>query len=502
MNTRREFVRLLVTGAVGTLAIEGRSSSHALGIDAHSTPEDPWAKLPQILKSIRTPSFSRREFPITEYGAVADGEADCTDAFKKAIAACSESGGGRVIVTAGSFLTGAIHLRSNVNLHLLAGATIKFTRDPNKYLPVVFTRWEGVELMNYSPFIYAFQQQNIGITGEGTIDGQADCKNWWPWKGKTGCGGPNQGGEQSEARKALFEMAEQGVPVSARVFGEGHYLRPQFIQPYRSNNVLIEGVTIKNSPMWQLHPVLCTNVTIRNVRIESSGPNNDGCDPESCKNVLIDNCYFDTGDDCIAIKSGRNADGRRLRTPSENIVIRGCTMKDGHGGVTVGSEISGGVKNVFVHDCRMDSPHLERALRFKNNAMRGGQIEDVYARQIEVGQVSDAIVSIDFNYEEGAAGGYTPIVRNVGVSNVKSKRSKYALYLRGLEHAPITGIALENCVFDNVAQTNVVEHVEGLSLRNVRINGELANERKVVGRKSARRGYQRGGLASVRKVTA
>ena len=183
-------------------------------------------------------------------------------------------------------------------------------------------------------------------------------------------------------------MAEKGVAVSERIFGEGHYLRPQFIQPYRCQNVLIDGVSIVNSPMWEIHPVLCTNVTVRNVKISSHGPNNDGCDPESCTDVLIENCIFDTGDDCIAIKSGRNADGRRLNAPTKNVIVRGCQMKDGHGGITIGSEISGGVSWVFGENCKMDSPNLDHALRVKNNAMRGGLLENFHFRNLEVGQVA------------------------------------------------------------------------------------------------------------------
>src|SRR5205085_3273649 len=218
---------------------------------------------------------------------------------------------------------------------------------------------------------------------------------------------------QREARWRLFRMAEDGVAVSARRFGVESYLRPAFIQPYACRNVLIEGVTIRNSPMWEINPVLCTNVTVRHVTIDSHGPNNDGCDPESCRDVLIEHCTFNTGDDCIAIKSGRNADGRRINVPSENIIVRNCEMRDGHGGVTVGSEISGGCWNVFAHDCRMDSPRLDRALRLKNNAMRGGLLRDIYMRDVTVGEVADSVLSIDFTYEEGAKGPFTPVARDV-----------------------------------------------------------------------------------------
>src|SRR4029079_1390489 len=213
------------------------------------------------------------------------------------------------------------------------------------------------------------------------------------------------------------------------------YLRPQFIQTYRCRNVLVEDVHIVNSPMWEIHPVLSTNVTVRRVKIRSHGPNNDGCDPESCFDVLIEGCEFDTGDDCIAIKSGRNADGRRLHAPTENVIIRNCVMKDGHGGVTIGSEISGDVRWVFADKCRMDSPNLERALRLKTNAMRGGTLEHIYMRDVTVGQVSDAVVHVDFNCEEGAKGPFMPVVRDINVERVSSRKSKYALYLRGFPNA-------------------------------------------------------------------
>ena len=437
---------------------------------------DPWAEVAEILRRIRPPTFPNRNFDITRYGAVAGGQRDCTEAFRRAIDACHRAGGGRVVVPAGEFLTGAIHLKSNVNLHVSAGATIKFSREPAKYLPAVFTRWEGVELMGYSPFIYAFEQQNIAITGQGTIDGQADCEHWWPWKGRANCGWRRGEPEQSRSRTALFEMAENRVPVRDRVFAAGHHLRPQFIQPYRCQNVLIEGVTLRNSPMWQVNPVLCRNVTVRNLRIISHGPNNDGCNPESCRDVLIKDCYFDTGDDCIAVKSGRNADGRRLNTPSENIVIQGCQMKDGHGGITIGSEISGGVRKLFAENCRLDSPNLDTALRIKNNAVRGGLLENLYFRNIEVGQVADAVITIDFNYEEGARGNFTPVVRNFVVDNLRSGRSERALDVQGFSNAPIINLRLENCAFQNVSKPNILRHVRGMTLRNVRINGQLVTE--------------------------
>ena len=234
--------------------------------------------------------------------------------------------------------------------------------------------------------------------------------------------------------------------------------------------------------MWQIHPVLCTNVTVRGVKIEreakatdETGPNTDGCDPESCRDVLIEKCVFATGDDCIAINSGRNNDGRRLAVPSENIIIRGCQMEDGHGAITVGSQISGGVRNVFAENCHLDSPNLWTALRFKNNALRGGLLENFYYRNIEVGQVRDAVLTVDFNYEEGEKGPFTPVVRNVVVNRLRSGRSTRTLDLQGFRTAPIYDVRLENCTFNNVAKENIVKNVQGLELSNVRVNGKIVS---------------------------
>lgn len=472
MNTRREFIKVLI--ATGGAVALGRSAiAESLLSAAPASISDPWSQVPAILRRIKPPVFPRRDFSILRFQAKGDGQVDCTEAFRDAIAACNKAGGGRVVVPAGNFLTGPIHLLSNVNLHLLPGSTIKFQQEPSRYLPLVFTRWEGMELMNYSPFIYAFEQENIAITGKGTLDGQAGNDAWWPWNGRPQYGWKVDQPNQRKSRAVLVEMIERDVPVSERKFGEGHYLRPQFIQPYRCQNVLIEGVSIKNSPMWEIHPVLCRNVTVDGVRISSHGPNNDGCDPESCKDVLIRNCYFDTGDDCIAVKSGRNRDGRRLNTPTENIIIQGCEMKDGHGGVTVGSEISGGVRNLFAENCRMDSVNLDHALRVKNNAMRGGLLENLYFRNIKVGQVAHAVITIDFNYEEGVKGKFTPVVRNFVVSNLQSGKSKLALDVQGFEQAPIFNLKLTDCVFEHAESPSIVKNVKGLELRQVRVNGKL-----------------------------
>jgi polygalacturonase len=423
-----------------------------------------WQAVPEILGRIQPPTFPDRDFIVTEYAAVGDGHVDCKPAFDKAIAACHAAGGGRVVVPAGEwFIRGPIHLQSSINMHVAQGATIRFSNNPADFLPVVLTRFEANEVMNYSPLIYAREQDNIAITGSGTLDGQAGPKHWWPWKGKSGTF-PNQ----DKDTKSLRQMGEDNVPRQQRVFGDGHYLRPNFVQPYECKNVLIEGVTFTNSPMWILNPVLCENVTIRGVTVESHGPNSDGCDPESCRDVLIENCTFDTGDDCIAIKSGRNADGRRIGVPSENIIVRGCTMKDGHGGVVLGSEMSGGIRNVFVEDCAMDSPNLERAIRLKSNSLRGGYLENLFVRNIRVGQVKEAVVRINLMYDR-ERGDYPPRVRNIHIDNLTSNKCRRPFYLVGLENAKIQNVVIENCTFKNAAQPSVFEHVDDVTLRNFRL---------------------------------
>jgi polygalacturonase len=463
MQSRREFIKSFVLGGTGIAVLPWV-------VEAGT---DPWKTLyPQILSRVKPPIFTRKEFAITKFGARADGASDSTSAIAAAIEACSKAGGGRVVVPAGEFLAGAIHLKSNVNLYISKGATVKFSTDPKKY-PNVRTRFEGMECMNFSPFIYAYDQTNIAVTGDGTLDGQADERSWWAWHGSSKYGWKEGMPNQRTARARLYEMMEKGVSITERVFGEGSYLRPNFIQPHRCKNVLIEGIKIINSPMWEIHPVLCENVTVRKIAISSHGPNNDGCDPESCKDVLIEDCQFDTGDDCIAIKSGRNEDGRRIGVPTENVIVRGCQMKDGHGGVTIGSEISGGVRNVFAENCNMNSPNLEQALRVKNNAARGGLLENFYFRNITVGEVKYALISIDFNYEEGAKGAFTPVVRNFVVDRLTSGKSKFGLNIQGLDKAPVYDIAISNSTFENVSGGNVIKNVFGLKLDNVRFNGKV-----------------------------
>ncbi|MBO5977461.1 MAG: glycoside hydrolase family 28 protein, partial [Bacteroidales bacterium] len=273
------------------------------------------------------------------------------------------------------------------------------------------------------------------------------------------------------------------LPLHQRTFTPDNYMRPQFVNFYRCNTALIEDVTLLNSPFWVIHPLFCDDLIVRGVTVRNHGPNGDGCDPESCKNVLIEDCVFDTGDDCIAIKSGRNADGRKWNVPSENIVVRRCHMADGHGGIVIGSEISGGYRNLFVEDCTMDSPNLDRVVRIKTSNCRGGVIENIYVRNIEVGECREAVVRINLAYEprENCDRSFDPIVRNVYLENINCQKSQYGIYLHGLDNVTnIDNINLKDCNFNGVtSKGNFMAGLVGsVSLDNVKINGKKLKELK------------------------
>ncbi len=470
--SRRDFFKMTGLSVGGAVAATAATGGGGTAVAAASAEERAWRRAGRILARVCPPRFPDRTFAITDYGAVGDGVTDCTGAIGSAIECCHRAGGGHVLVPDGTFLTGAVHLLSNVDLHLADGATLKFSQDPAAYLPVVYTRWQGVELMNYSAFIYAFEQENIGLTGRGLLDGQADNAHWWPWSGSTRYGWqpgqPSQGADDALSQ----QMADDGVPVELRVFGAGHYLRPNFVQFYRCQNVVIDGISITNSPMWELHPVLSRNVTIQNYQVDSHGPNNDGCNPESCRDVVIQRCTFSTGDDCIAIKAGKNADGRRVNVPSEDIVIRDCTFADGHGGVTMGSEMTGGIRNVFAENLMMNSPNLNNCLRLKTNSLRGGYIEDVYLRNTTVGQVAQVAFLIDFFYGEGPGHGFDPTVTDIHVSRLTVGTSQQPWYLVGYPEDPIGAVSLTSCTFATTADEPVAQYIDDLELRNVTVNGQ------------------------------
>lgn len=430
----------------------------------------PLKEMEQLRKQIKTPVFKDKDYLVTDFGAKGDGTTKNTDAFKKAIDACNKSGGGRVVVPAGKFLTGPIYLKSNVNLYLSDGATIVFSRDTKDY-PLVLSRWEGMDCMNYSAQIYAYGEKNIAVTGKGTLDGNADKAHWWPWKARKDFGWKEGAPNQLKARDSLHQMMHNRVDPRKRIFGEGHYLRPYMFQPYNCQNILISGVKMVASPMWFISPVMCDNVTVEKVHVQADGPNTDGCDPDACKNVLIKDCYFDTGDDCIAIKSGRDEDGRDNKRPAENHIIEGCQMKDGHGGVVIGSEIAGGARNIYAVNCNMSSPDLLMVLRIKTSSSRGGVIENIFMKDIQVGKYKDAAVHCTMFYE--TPGNYMPTIRNIWVENLEvSEGGQYGVFVNAYKESPVQHLKLVNCNLKGVKTPLKVDYAKDMDLKNVIINGK------------------------------
>ncbi len=473
--TRRHFLRSAVMTASGLILLNGcakapsdrTASEPVTDSRALSDRDTQWAAQ-AVVDALESPTIPDAEYRLSLFNL--HEHEDCATLINAQIQACHDQGGGRVTIPAGLYRTSAIHMRSRVELHLESGAELSFIADPQRYLPAVLSRWEGMALWNYSPLIYAVDCEDIAITGTGVINGNADDQTWWPWKGAHSSAHWDvmPGISQKPARDRLQLQVEGDVPVAERRYGEGDYLRPPMIQLMRCRRILIEGVTLKDAPFWLIHPVLCTDVTVRGVTCQSHGPNSDGCDPESCNRVLIEQCVFDTGDDCIAIKSGRNDDGRRFATPSENIVIRDCVMRAGHGGVVIGSEISGGVRNVFVERCEMSSPDLERAVRIKTNSVRGGLLENLHYRDINVGVVRDFLV-INFYYEEGDQGSHDPLVRDIFLSNFRVGKAQRVFQVRGFQRAPIVNLNLDNILIQDSAALGVIEHVDGLSMHAVRM---------------------------------
>ena len=459
-----------------------------------ATAEQAWTEVyPQVEAQIKAPTFPDKDYKLFDYGKKSKTKGFLyTELINKVIDLCSRQGGGRVIIPKGTWETGPITLKDNVNLHLVEGATLLFSTDTTQY-PLVYTRWEGMDCYNYQPLVYANGATNIALTGKGVLDGQASNDNWWGMSSKSGHDytGPGTVATQKIGRPLLQQWNENGVPVEKRILGPGYGMRPQMVNFVSCTNVLIEDVTLLRSPFWVIHPLFCENLTVRGVHIQNDGPNGDGCDPESCRNVLIEGCFFDTGDDCIAFKSGRNRDGIVADIPTENIIVRDCRMENGHGGIVVGSEISGGLRNLFAENCVMDSPELDRVVRIKTNSCRGGIIEDIYVRDIKVGQCKEAVLKINLIYErkEPCDHSFPPIVRNVYLDNVTCQKSQYGIKIEGYEDiCNISNIEVRDCRFDGVAKGG--NSIEGMTknviIANTYINGKLCAESEPMSQKMVR----------------
>ena len=505
------------------------------------------------------------------------GSPDSYGAIAKAIATCHQEGGGRVVIPAGNwYCAGPIVLLSNVNVHLSKGAQVYFSNDPadfakygdvdcGKHGKLTISRWQSNDCLNFSSLVYAYGQNNIALTGEdwtSILDGQGGVAfakgrgNWWAWKGK---GGPYTKGDLAqtvenpltptslseiapnltEAERLLIQgkdsrwrsdeqylpaLSEAGVPLSRRVFGIGHTLRPPMIQLIGCTNVLLQGYEARHAPFWVHHPVHCRNLVIRNVHANSNGPNSDGFDPEACDHVLVEGCTFDTGDDCIAIKAGKDLDTQY--GPSQNILIQNCIMQSGHGAVTLGSEMAGGIQNVYAQNLVFQNKHwatnpLNTAIRLKTNMNRGGYLRNFYLRNIDipngvqttpsfyatlpgspiqsktVATAAGAVVTFDCDYTPLADTVRTrpPMVSNVQISNVKvgnvtkggKKNSCYqAIVIVGPVAngyngpqpmpvvPPVSDVTITDCDFGtpvNLAQPYFLYNVKGLTLKNVTIGG-------------------------------
>jgi polygalacturonase len=393
--------------------------------------EFPKAKVDSIVKAIQLPKIPSYKVNILKLGAKGDSISNSKPFFDKAMALCKKNNGGTIVVPKGVYLlNGPIHFVSNVNLKIEKGAKIKFSDNPEDYLPMVLTSWEGTMLYNYSPLIYAYDCTNIALTGEGTIDGEGG-RTWKRFKAQEGKG-----------KELSREMNHTSVPLEKRKFGAGHFLRPQMIQFFNCKNILVENIRIENSPFWCLHLLKSESITVRGISYKSLNHNNDGIDPEYAKNVLIENVTFNNGDDNVAIKAGRDHEGRaNATTPSENIIIRNCNFKGLHG-VVIGSEMSAGVKNVFVENCKTVG-YLKRGIYLKTNADRGGFIKNVFVRNIQLDEVEDCLY-ITANYH-GEGKGFQSEISNVSFSDIScNKASASGIVIQGFADKKIKNISLNN----------------------------------------------------------
>lgn len=422
-------IRLLLFVAVALMCDVSLYAENACGAEALKYDT---ALRDSILSQISGARVSDRKVSFLDFGAKGDGKRDCRKAFDKAMKDARKHGGLHLVVPKGVyFMEGPLWLADNVCVELEEGAVLKFSSDPAKY-PQVLTSWEGTDLYNYSPFIYARGVHDVAITGRGTIDGNA-LETFATWRAR-----------QKPAQLRSRDMNHDGTDPESRRFGDGDWLRPHLIQFFDCRNVTLEGVKIINSPFWCVHLLRCESVVCRGLRYDAKLANNDGIDPESSRNVLIEDITFDNGDDNVAIKSGRDNDGWRNARPSENIIIRRCRFKGLHG-VVIGSEMSGGVRNVFVEDCGY-AGYCKRGIYVKTNPDRGGFVKNLFVRNCRFGEVEDLFYVTSKYAGEGLDNNRFSEIENIVVDGLYcNKVSKAALVLQGTKEKPISRV-----VFDNI----------------------------------------------------
>lgn len=411
-------------------------------------------------------NFSLTKFPDFTINIIplADETRDCLPFIQKAVDDCARNGGGIVNIKKGRYmLRGTLRMKSNVCIDVNDGAYVSFSGDPEDYLPVVFSRWEGTEMYGYSPMIYAYKCNNIAIVGRGTIDAQGG-KVFASWADS------NKDAEDADAKR-LHKMAEDHVPVSQRIFGAGSYLRPPMIQMASCSRILIEGVHLRESPFWVIHPVYCDNVIVRDVDIVSFHPNNDGCVPESSSNVLIERCTFKVGDDAVAIKSGRNTEGRTIARPSENIIVRNCLFRSEQNGLTIGSEVSGGIQNIYMDSIRIEK--VVNAMYFKSNSDRGGYIKDVYVNNITVQRITGSLINFEMDYFDYLGGDNLTRYENFHLHDINAVSSEaYGIFMDGKELLPIKNVMVTKLRLAESRRKYYVYQCSGVSFYDCVINGD------------------------------
>jgi len=411
-------------------------------------------------------------------GAKADGKSVNTQLINATITRLSEAGGGTLFFPTGTYLTGAIRMKSNITLELEAGATLLFSTNFDDFLPFVEVRHEGVMMKSFSPLIYAVDAENITIKGEGTLDGQG--KAWWDEFFKVLVDLRDNGVRDVNKYQPMWDKVNDMKAIKAETNEDWHntanrrFFRPPFIQPIRCKNVRIEGVKIQNSPFWTVNPEFCDNVTVKGVTIHNvPSPNTDGINPESCSNVHISDCHISVGDDCITIKSGRDLQARKLAKPCENITITNCTMLSGHGGVVIGSEMSGSVHKVTISNCVFDG--TDRGIRLKSTRGRGGIVEDIRVSNVVMSNIKKEALVFNLKYSkmpQESKSERTPIFRNIHVSGVTVVGVQTPINIVGLEEAPVSDIVLRDIHIKDAKQPCVFRDCKNIKMDDVVVNGK------------------------------
>ncbi len=424
---------------------------------------------PFEMPAIERPAFPDTALNIKNHGAIPmekDSTFKNTEVIQKVIDTVAKEGGGMVFIPKGNWLTGPIHLKSNINLFIAEGATVHFSTDKQDYLPVVRQRHEGVEAMNYSPMIYANNVKNVAVTGRGTLD--AHGQHWWEWFEKHG-----------PPPRAIATK----VPLSQRKFGKGadqEGMRPNFVVFWKSENILVEGVTLNDTPMWNIHLVYCKQAIVRNVTINSlEAPNGDGVVLDSSEDVLVEYNHFETGDDAVVLKSGFNEEGLEINIPTKDVVVRNFEARDvrtGSGGIVFGSETSGGIKNVYVHDAYFEG--TDRGIRFKTERGRGNVIENIYIQDIQMKDIENQAINFNTFYTGPGATGPAPLIRNIDIRNVQIDGVPTAISLVGLPEKWLENITLRNIQVKNATEGARITRVKNLLLEKVEINSK---ERAIIG---------------------